>query len=255
MSRPLIYTILAMCTALVVGGSFSNVAAAATVKSPSCDLSAALAQLSALHTTNTKRELTIRRDLLKQTITCGIREVDALSDALSSSPVSDRRTADLKTSFRQSLADVRAHYEARTRDVDAATTIAATKSLARDLRTWRERTYLPLAFEADQFVGASRNTALIDAADARLSQLETIATTASLLTEQPDLKEHLVAARAAVAEARAQHDELFAAFQQTPRRTPAEILRITTEALSSLSDAYDAFLRASASITGAERPQ
>lgn len=168
--------------ALVASTAFSGIPALAVAPKDAtvvCDLKAPLEKLAQLKadasTSSVEKELELRKTLLHDSMDCNAREATAMAAAVASLQGSSQIADSLKRRYEGQLKDAATFAAAKRDSAAQLATVTSTKDAARDLRTWREQQYNPMAWEAAQLIVLDRNLALVESGEVRLERMEALA--------------------------------------------------------------------------------
>jgi len=183
-----------------------------------------------------KAELTLRRELLTNTILCAKADAQTLKDNLSGLTI-DPAFQNLQLQMAENL-DTTINFYGLQLDKVPTAGINATQAIAKDVLAWRESNYAPLAESVSDFILWSQNQSLFSAADNRLQQIDALAKSVPF-SDNTELQNDLQAASASLKNAEDAND---AAKNSLVHLTyPDPTLNYIQTSLSALSDTYQHF--------------
>ncbi len=188
------------------------------------------------YTDEIRAELTLRKQLLKTTITCALNDAQALQATLAKLTV-DPSFQNMQLQLSENLAGTIDYYNLELGKIPDAG-VRGTQTVAKDILAWRESNYAPLAANVSNFILWSQNQSLFSAAANRLAQVSQLAQSVPF-SGNADLQADLQAATASL---KAAQDANAAAKSALAHLTyPDPSLGYIQQSLAALSDTYQHF--------------
>jgi hypothetical protein len=191
-----------------------------------------------------KQELSLRKQLVGQTIACAQQEVQALRATLTASST-DSNSQPLQPQFLGRLDDAANYYSLESAKLDMAG-IAGTQAIAKEVLTWRTGTFIPLGENVDNFILWSQNQTLFDTAQTRLDQTKRAVSFIESAVPNNDLQNALNVSMASFNDASSKNAAAKAALSQG--LSPDQSLGFIKKSLDSLSVTYLNFFTVSTLI-------
>jgi hypothetical protein len=183
-----------------------------------------------------QQELTARRNLLSKTIECAKTSAEQEKTAIDNSQVNSN-LGNLKNQWSGRLDGAISYYDLQLQKINDAG-ISATESIAREVFTWRQNNYAPLAENVSNFIMWSDNQKLFTAARNRLSQINNL-TDSALFSQSADVQNDYEEAAVSLKTAEDQNTAAQNAFAQS--LAPEQTLSLIKQSLDSLSSTYQHF--------------
>lgn len=190
------------------------------------------------------QELDARKALLGRVITCAKIDAQTLQTNLQGVQVSSDATQ-LQSELVDKLSDAINYYDLETVTLDGAG-IAGTQSIARNVLSWREANYNPLAGQVANFILWAGNQAVFSAANIRLTQIGQVVSFVEAAAPNGQLQDAFAIAQSSLQDANNQNASAKAALLQS--LSPDQSLAFIQASLQSLSDSYKQFLAVSAIV-------
>lgn len=183
-----------------------------------------------------QQELAARRNLLSKTIACAEADAEQAKTDLDAVAV-DPSLDNLKSQWSDRLSGAISYYNLQLQKVSEVG-ISGTESIAKEILTWRQDNYAPLALNVSNFVEWSTNQALFTTTEGRLAQIDNLANS-PLFSESPDVQNDYEEAAASFKTAEDQNTSAENAFSQS--LPPEQSFIFIKESLDSLSSTYQHF--------------
>jgi hypothetical protein len=183
-----------------------------------------------------QQELAARRDLLTKTIQCAETSAKQKKTAIDAASV-DSSLENLKSQWSDRLQSSISYYDLQLQKINGVG-ISGTESIAREVLTWRQNNYIPLAENVSNFIMWSDNQKLFSTAENRLSQINNL-TNSALFSQNADVQNDYEEAAVSLKTAKDQNAAAQKAFSQS--LPPDETLSLIQQSLDSLSSTYQHF--------------
>ncbi len=218
--------------------------AATTTGAPDCTLSAAgFAQLQAAQ--SVADELTIRKQLLGQTIACAVSDAQSLQTTLNAVSMPDSESAAIQSQLSGKLDDAVNFYNLESAKLNGAG-ISATEAIAQEIVAWRTANYDPLTGQINNLILWSQNQGLFNTAETRLTQTTQVVNFIESAAANNDLQGQLNAARSSLEDAQSENAAAETSLAQF--QSPDQSLASIQQSLQSLADTYQKFSDLNTSI-------
>ncbi len=184
-----------------------------------------------------KQELSLRKQLIAITISCGKADVQSLQAKLQGLNAVSGTDA-LKEQLSGKLDDATNFYDIERGKLDDAG-IAGSQAIAKELLAWRAGSYAPIVGEINNFFLWTANQDVFSTARNRMQETERAAGFLEAVSKNTDLEKALGDAQASFAAANAKNDDAKSALIQFV--SPDQSLSLIKESLDALSDTYKKF--------------
>jgi hypothetical protein len=208
-----------------------------------CDLSKPADQLSTLKTETAdapKTELKLRIDLLAGTLACAQSEIDGVRNGLNGLSLQSDDDTKLRDGFLTDLQAASDFYAEQGAALENLRSIQETRDVAATIQAWRDAHYLRTIWEANEFIALQKNEGLIETADARRAQIETLVAPLKLI-DANELNPLIDDVHHSIDTARQEEQAAKAGLRQSPSRPPEEILTHNKASLDALAHTYQVF--------------
>jgi type 1 fimbria pilin len=183
-----------------------------------------------------KQELAARKALLIKTIQCAQNNALQLQEQLNGTTI-DPSLISIKNQLSDNLSGAVSYYNIQIQNTSNSG-IMGTKLIARDILTWRNNNYVPLAENVVNFIAWSDNQALFSAASTRLNEINALISS-PLFSENKDLQVDYEEAAASLNAAEGQNSNAKNSFAQS--LSPDQTLLYVKQSLTLLSETYQHF--------------
>ena len=192
------------------------------------------------------RELTLRKQLLSETITCAVQDANVLKETLNAVVLpADGGAAvgvngeAIRSRLSGKIDDALNFYAIESAKVNGAG-VSATQAIAKEMLAWRTVNYVPLAGDVTNFGLWATNQALFETAGNRLTQTGRVVTfIEGITTTNGSLQAALEAAQASFTAAQSANAAAGLAIGEAQ---PADMtLGLIQQSLQSLANAYQTF--------------
>jgi hypothetical protein len=183
-----------------------------------------------------KAELAVRKQLLAATITCAKSDAETLKTSLTAITPSQNFVT-LQSQLAGQLDEAMAYYDLELQKSNTAG-LSGTQAVAKDLLSWRESNYAPLAENVSNFILWSQNQAVFTVAASRLGQVKSLVGSVPFSENaelQSDLQESIVSLQSAQDE----NTKAGQAFSQS--LPPDQTLALIQQSLGDLAATYQHF--------------
>lgn len=230
----------------IVAPSFLGVSASvAHAATDDCSITAAqITQITAIQNDPTlsysqelQQELTLRKKLVTETITCAQQEVKTYQATLQAIPV-DSASQDLQAQFLGKLNDANNFYTIQLTQLSGSG-IAGTQNIAKNVLTWRQDTFALLEEQINNVILWTQNQALFDTAQTRMDQTSRAVSFLEAASQNTALQNAFDSTSVAFNTALSQNVQAKSALVQG---LPADqSLMLIKQSLDSLSKTYQGF--------------
>jgi hypothetical protein len=117
-----------------------------------------------------KAELDLRKNLLRETVGCAVKDAENIKSSLDSAAVSDADTKKLKDELSGKLGDAINYYELQRLKIDDLG-LQGSRDFSRSLKDWRDGNYTTVAELASNLIIWSRNQDIIKTTQNRINQI------------------------------------------------------------------------------------
>jgi hypothetical protein len=183
------------------------------------------------------QELTIRKQLLGNTITCAINEAQQLQQTLNALQPANG-SAMIQSRLSGKIDDAVNFYNLEDGKL-ADAGINATEAIAKEVLAWRESSYAPLESQVNNFILWDENQGLFATAGARLNQTQQIVSFIESAVSSNDIAAKLGATQSSLQNAENQNIAAKNALAQF--LPPDQSLALIQQSLQSLADTYQKF--------------
>jgi hypothetical protein len=192
-----------------------------------------------------QKELAARKQLVSKTINCAKADAQALRDILNKSAVPDNMTQ-TQSQLSDRLGDAMNFYDLELGKLNDAG-IAGSESVAKDVLTWRQGTYAPLAGTVSNLILWSQNQVLFRTAQSRMNQTQRAVSFIESAAGNDDLQKAFAGATAAFQSA--EQANTTAQNLITQLASPDQSGAAIKQSLQALSDTYQKLFDVSTLIT------
>jgi len=182
-------------------------------------------------------ELKIRKDWMSAIISCSREEVYRLQKSLRELNLADEASVRARNQIIGQLDDVVRYYDAQSGQV-ADLGLQGSKNMARDLRSWREGNYLPIAERGSNLILWLKNQDLFRLARVRLDQINQTLRKLSLFNQE-EVAQKYQEAESFLKRAEAENNFAYGLLVQS---ASPETSRVIKNSLDRLSETYQGFL-------------
>jgi hypothetical protein len=190
------------------------------------------------------QELTVRKQLLAQTITCAQTEVSSLQATLAEATAT-ASTANIQSQLLSDLNGASDFYAMEAVKLNGIG-ISGSKEIASEILTWRAGTYVPLEGKINNYLLWTQDQSLFDTAQTRMDQTQSAVSFLESASANPDLQNAFNAAYASFQTAKTQNAAAENALAQS--LSPSQSLAFIKQSLDSLSSTYQQFFAVSDAI-------
>jgi hypothetical protein len=183
-----------------------------------------------------KAELAVRKQLLTETIICAENEAKVLKTNLMAIAPSQDLTA-TQSELSGQLDEATSYYGIELQKADTAG-LSGTEAIARDVLSWREGNYAPLAESVSNFILWSDNQAVFETAQNRLEQVQSLVGSVPF-SENAELQGDFQEAVVSLQSAEDENTEAGQAFAQSA--PPDQTLALIQGSLNDLATTYQHF--------------
>jgi len=231
----------------VVDAATAPAAALAAPNTDNCALTPAdFASLTAIQknpdltpTQELNQELTLRRQLLAQTITCATQDAQALQATLAAVSSTAANAPSIQSQLSGKINNAINFYTIESAKVGTAG-VSATEAIAKEMLAWRATNYTPLEGDVNNFALWSANQALFATAQTRLTQtVQVVSFIENAAAGNGDLDTALSTAQSSLATAQSENAAAGTAIGQA--QLPDQTLGFIQQSLQSLANTYQKF--------------
>ena len=183
-----------------------------------------------------QQELAARKSLLKKTISCAQASAEQDKKDLDDAEI-DPKLQGLKSQWSDRLDGAISYYDLQLQKIDNAG-ISGTEAIAKEVLSWRQDNYAPLAENVSNFLTWSNNQPLFSVAANRLAEVDNLVNS-PLFSENTDLQNDYEQAAVALKTADDQNTQAQNALSQS--LPPDQSLLLIEQSFISLSAAYQHF--------------
>lgn len=212
------------------------------------------------------KELELRKKILSEVLSLSLDEVTKLTAKVGSLPEfsKDSREKTLQEEFKTALEGYTAYYTKQSKKLSELLTIDEVKSLAQEIKDYRDNTYNPQVQQIVNFVLIFYNedilklaTTRLDKITADIKKLEKLGyiKSGAFASELKLAAETLNASRALLEEAKgvvlappASEEPALETAEVAEEQTPVEPNKLIEDSLNKVKSAYDIFLQVSKSL-------
>ncbi len=242
--KPLVVAAISMVSFLIL----ANTSLAATTPSPEqakCVFSQKLEELEAIKNNieinsleKIKLELEIRKQILKEAITCSIQETTLVKSKLEKATTDDKAIERLKNNLISEIVLSTNYYQAQSTQINNLG-ILGTKNLAKQVLDWRKNNYTNLVQDTAYIVSWINNSAMIEVAEGRFEDVTKIVES----QKSPDQKitQLLTEAELNLAEAKSLNQKAKNTILDSNSKDEGDYFEIIKESLGELSLIYSKF--------------
>jgi hypothetical protein len=223
-------------SAAIANGSSSINSACGVTESDLMAIKTIQGNTSLSYTDELQQELAARRNLLSKTIQCAKTGAEQDKTAIDNSKVSSNLES-LKNQWSDKLNSAISYYDLQLQKIND-TGISGTEAIAREVFTWRQNNYAPLAENVSNFIMWSDNQGLFTTAQNRLAQINNL-TDSALFSQNADVQNDYEEAAVSLKTAEDQNAAAQNAFAQS--LAPDQTLSLIKKSLDSLSSTYQHF--------------
>jgi hypothetical protein len=185
------------------------------------------------------QELTLRRQLLAQTITCATQDAQALQATLAAVSSTAANGPSIQLQLSGKINEAINFYGIESAKVGSAG-ITATEAIAKEVLAWRATNYTPLEGDVNNFALWSANQALFATAQTRLTQTaQVVSFIENAAAGNGDLDTALSTAQSSFAAAQSENATAGIAISQA--QPPDQTLGLIQQSLQSLANTYQKF--------------
>ncbi len=182
-----------------------------------------------------KAELVVRKQLA-ETITCAQGESVSLKASLMTVAPS-KNFSTLQSQFASQLDEATSYYNLQLQKLSTAG-LSGTEAIAKDVLSWRESNYAPLAEDVSNFILWSKNQAVFGVAESRLQQIQSLVGSVPF-SENAELQSDLQGAMVSLQSADGENAKAGQAFAQS--LPPEQTLALIQASLNDLAATYQHF--------------
>jgi hypothetical protein len=190
------------------------------------------------------QELTVRKALLAQTITCAQTEVTSLQATLMEA-TDTAGTANVQSQLSSDLDGASDFYAMEASKLNGVG-LSGSKEIASEILAWRAGTYMPLEGKINNYLLWIQNQPLFDTAQTRMDQTQNAVAFLESASADPDLQSSFNAAYADFQTAKQENTAAENALAQS--LAPSQSLALIKQSLDSLSSTYQDFFAISDAI-------
>lgn len=181
-----------------------------------------------------KRELQIRKELLRATLHCAVSDAEDIKTGLDKVTLNDQGAANLQSQFANQLDNAIGYYKIQESKIGDLG-LQGSKDFAKNLESWREGNYTQMAQMATHFLIWAKNQVLMETAQARMDQTSQSVTLLKLVYNE-EIQNLWKKADGSFFEAKRLNQE---ARSDLMTKTPDEALAAIKASLDSLSKTYE----------------
>lgn len=185
-----------------------------------------------------KQELAARKTLLSGTIRCATKDAQNLQAKLASITTNDASTQNIQIQLEGKINDAITYYSLETSKADGAG-INGTRTIAKEIFSWRSANYDSLANQINNFILWYQNQSLFNTANDRLNQTARIVAFIEGAAQNNNLQANFNDVRASFQKASDENDAAKNSIAQF--LPPEQSIALIQQSLQSLSDTYKKF--------------
>jgi hypothetical protein len=192
-----------------------------------------------------KRELTLRKMLVGETIVCAEQEAQTFQTNLASTTVpSDVQS--LQSQLLGNLNEAANFYNSEMAQLNVVG-IAGTKAIAQQVLAWRASSFIPLSESVNNFILWAQNQDLFNTAQIRMNQTQSAVSFLEAASPNANLQTAFDKTRSSFNDAETENAATKTALIQN--LSPDQSLTLIKQSLASLSDTYQGFSDVSTAIS------
>ncbi len=193
------------------------------------------------------QELSLRKQLVGQTIVCAKGEVRQLQAALAAASTTDPVGETVQSHLAGDLDGAGHYYDLELAKLDTAG-IAGTQAIAQEVLAWRAGTFVPLSENVNNFILWAGNQGLFTTARTRMDQTQSAVSFLESATPNADLQTAFNGSLAAFDDAETANVAARTALAQN--LAPGQSLALIKQSLNALAATYQDFFTVSTLIKG-----
>src|SRR3989344_6377400 len=186
---------------------------------------------------NIKKELSVRKKILSQTIACSVNETLSLQSGIKLAPVSSAELREIQNRMILKLDEMIDYYKSQ-ENVIGDLGIGGSKIFSANLKAWRNSNYVPMTDLGKNFLIFTKNQDILQTTQNRLNQINLTLKTLGLDDNQK-ISEMLNQARKNIRSADEENGLVKNVFKRLT--WPNDISDVMVSSLQHLKDAYQNF--------------